>query len=46
MFYLFLSTWQVFARSALSTVDNHACILRTKISLQFSDLHFNILLSE
>ncbi len=31
---------------ALSTVDKHAFFLKTPASLQFSDLHFNILFSE
>ncbi len=31
---------------ALSTVNKRACFLKTPASLQFSDLHFNILLSE
>ncbi len=31
---------------ALSTVDKHVCFLKTLASLQFSDLHFNILFSE
>ncbi len=31
---------------ALSTVDKRACFLKTPASLQFSDLHFNILFSE
>ncbi len=39
--YLSLSTWQPCART-LSTVDKHACFLKTMASLQFSDLHFNI----
>ncbi len=31
---------------SLSTVDKRACFLKTPASLQFSDLHFNILFSE
>ncbi len=31
---------------SLSTVDKRACFLKTPASLQFSNLHFNILFSE
>ncbi len=31
---------------SLSTLNKHACFLKTPASLEFSDLHFNIIFSE
>ncbi len=33
-------------KSTLSTVDKSTCFLKTLVSLQFSDLHFDIIFSE
>ncbi len=43
---IFVNLANISRKRALSTVDKHAYFLKTPASLQFSDLNFDILLSE